>query len=243
MAACRFLGAGSDRAVVSTGIAALDRVLPLGGIARGSLVEFLEEQPGSGAESIAAVLARQVGRGATVVVDPQRQFYPPAAAAWGWDLGRLVVVRPADDAEALWVADQALRSRAVGVVWLRRERLKPHDFRRLALAAESGEAIGIVFRPARVRGLPTWADVQLSVEPRPTAQGRRMRVEVTRCRGGTAGQTAEVELDDVSGFEVDHHETLPLPGSAPLACPAAARPPAGAAGPAARPPQARPAPR
>jgi protein ImuA len=226
IAACERTECAACHPVIRTGWPALDRALVLGGIRRGSLVELLDTRAGCGAETVAAVLTRSACRAgeAVVVVDPDRQFYPPALAAWGVPLGRLVVVRVADDAGALWAADQALRCPAVGAVWLRRDRLTSRDSRRLQLAAEEGGALGILFRPDRVRGRPTWADVQLAVAPRRSARGRRLWVEVTRCRGGAAGAAVEIEFDDVSGTarEVGHRETLDVPAPAELAGPATA---------------------
>src|SRR5262245_43118102 len=119
---------------VSTGSAALDRLLPAGGLRRGTLVEYLSPAAGSGAGTLALAAAREAchdGR-AFVVVDKggrgsrraesfakndgsagaspsQSYFYPPAAAAWGIDLSAMLVLRPTNDADALWALDQALR--------------------------------------------------------------------------------------------------------------------------------------
>jgi protein ImuA len=213
--------------VISTGCPALDEVLPFGGVRRGSLTEWLSERSGSGAESLALLLTREACRdpGAVVLLDRDRQVYPPAVAAWGIAQDRLIVVHPADEADELWAADQALRSRAAAAVWLWRERLRPHDFRRLGLAAADGGAVGVLLRPARARGQPTWADVQLLVRPRPGAAGRRLSVEVTRCRGSARRPVVEVELDDVSGAPrtVGPHETLRVPAPPRLAGPATGR--------------------
>jgi len=223
IAACERSAGGPDRPAVRTGWPALDRALPLGGVRRGALVELLDARAGCGAETVAAGLTRAAcgGPGVAVVVDPDRQFYPPALAAWGVPLGRLVVVHAAD-ADALWAADQALRSRAAAAVWLRRDRLAPHDARRLQLATEDGGALGILFRPLRVRGLPTWADVQLAVRPRPAGRGRRLSLEVTRCRGRAAGTTVDIEIDDGRGTarEGGHHDAPDVPAPAELVGPA-----------------------
>jgi protein ImuA len=172
------------------------------------------------------VLTRAVCRspGAVVVVDNDRDVYPPALAAWGVPLERLIIIHAADEAGALWAADQALRCRATAAVWLRRDRLAPHDARRLQLAAEEGGTLGVLLRPVRVRGLPTWADVQLLVEPRPSTRGRRLYLEVTRCRGRVAGAAVDIEVDDVRGTacEVGHHETPPVSTLAELVGPAVA---------------------
>jgi protein ImuA len=225
IAACERHMTGATRLAVPSGWLDLDRLLPARGIRRGALVELLDRRCGCGAETVAAVLTRAACRspGAVVVVDADRQFYPAALAAWGVACERLIVVHAAGGADALWAAVQALRSGAAAAVWLRCDRLTSHDSRRLQLAAEEGGALGLAFRPSRARGRPTWADFQLSVEPRPSARGRRLRVELTRCRGGVAGAVAEVEFDDVTGVsEGERSEPPTVPAPAPLAAPAAA---------------------
>src|SRR4051794_37698389 len=109
------------RPAAPTGWPALDRLLPARCARRGSLVELLDWQPGCGAETVAAVLTRAACRspGVVVVVDPARQFYPPALTSWGVAWERLVVVHAAGEADALWAAVQATRSGAAAAVWLR----------------------------------------------------------------------------------------------------------------------------
>src|SRR5688572_2894789 len=157
----------TDRGIVSTGVPALDALLPRGGLRRGSMTEWLSAAAGGGTQTLALVCTREACRDgkSLVVVDRSRQFYPPAAAAWGIDLSRLIVVHPAGDAEELWAIDQALRCRGVAAVWSKREQLDPRDFRRLQLAAESGGTLGLLVRSARVRGQPSWADVQFVCSP------------------------------------------------------------------------------
>lgn len=238
----------------SSGCAELDRLLPEGGWRRGVLVEWLAATAGSGAGSLALLVARQAASsgGVLVVLDRQGHFYPPAAAAWGVDLGRLLVVRPRQDSEELWALDQALRCPGVAAVWAALERLDWRAFRRLQLAAELGGSLGLLVRPARIRGQPTWSQVQLEVRPRmvpatgtvpgpsgaprPSAflgpGGRRVCVELVRCRlGGASGgvgrsAAVELELDETCGavrVASGRHETHPLHLAATLAHPAAAR--------------------
>ena len=53
---------------------------------------------GNGAATLGLLSAREACRegGVLVVVDRSQTFYPPAAAAWGIDLERLIVVSPED---------------------------------------------------------------------------------------------------------------------------------------------------
>ncbi|MCI0357046.1 MAG: hypothetical protein L0211_00990 [Planctomycetaceae bacterium] len=155
----------ADERPVSTGSPALDRLLAAGGLARGSLVEYLSPGPGSGTGTLALGAAREACTGgrALVVVDRSRTFYSLAAAAWGIDLSLMLLLQPADDAAQLWALDQALRCPGVGAVYATCGALDVRDFRRLQLAAESGGTLGVLVRPARLRGQPSWAETQWSV--------------------------------------------------------------------------------
>src|SRR5262245_58681061 len=190
-----------DERPISTGSPALDRLLPASGLRRGTLVEYLASTSGSGAGTLAFAAAREAcceGR-AFVVVDGS-YFYPPAAAAWEIDLSAMLVLRPASEADTLWALDQALRCPGVGAVWARCDRLDVRDFRRLQLAAECGGTLGLLMRPARQRGQPTWADVQWEVRSVKNEERRvkavfsssfelwRLHVELVRCRGAAGGQ-------------------------------------------------------
>jgi hypothetical protein len=183
---------------------------------------------GDGAGSLALAAARQAchtGR-ALVVVDRQRTFSPPAAAGWQIDVTRVVVVRPVSAADQLWAVDQALRSPGVGAVWVRLPPLDTRDFRRLQLAAEEGRSLGVLLRPASVRGWPAWSDVQWLVEPQPARESWRLRVELLRCRGGAGGRAAILELDETTGTWRGAHDgpaTHPVPALAELAHPAPPR--------------------
>jgi protein ImuA len=197
-----------------TGWQAIDALLPWGGFPRGTLVEWLGGE-GSGVGLLALGAARAAAGGSlpVVIVDPDRQFYPPAAAAWGLEEENLFLVHPSQPQDTLWVWDQALRCRGVAAVWGRLDQLAPRPFRRLQLAAEEGESLGCLVRPLHVQGRPSWAEVQLTVHPLPTRSpppsspgrlaspspptspphhspmtplsGRRWRIELTRYRGLT----------------------------------------------------------
>jgi hypothetical protein len=154
---------------LSTGIAGLDRLLPGGGLAGGTLVEWLAEGEASGAASLALAVAAKVVQqgGAFVVLDGRREFYPPAAAQLGIPLERTVVVQPPSTRAELWALELALRSRAVAVAlgWL--GNVNDRVCRRLQLAAEAGGSIGFLLRPAACRGAPSWAELRLLVEALP----------------------------------------------------------------------------
>jgi hypothetical protein len=192
---------GSD-SLVSSGCSELDQILPTGGFGRGTLVEWLAAGPGSAASILSLLVARQAGLqgGAFVVMDRAGQFYPPAAAAWGIDLERLILIRAAHPKDELWALDQALRCSAVSAVWATLDQLDARSFRRMQLAAEAGGCLGLLVRPARVRGQPSWSDMQLLVTSLPShspsdQNARRTRIQVVRCRGHHSGSTLDMEID------------------------------------------------
>lgn len=190
---------GGDRPL-STGWPPLDRLLPGGGLQRGSLVEWLADEPGSGAALLAWQAARQAAQegGVIVVLDRRREIYPLALAAWGVALDRVVFVQPQTVRDEGWAWDQALRCPGVAAVWGWIERAEDSLFRRWQLSAEASGCLGLLLRPGAARTEPTWADVRWWVEPRVATAGRRVRVELLRCRQGGSG-SVELVLDEWSG--------------------------------------------
>ena len=191
-----------------------------------TVVEWLADGPGCGAQTLAlALLARSLPEdGTIVIVDPQWEFYPPVAAALGIDLAHTIVVRPADDAAALWALEQTLRSRGVHAAFCRLGAINDRASRRLQLAVEHGGGRGVLVRPAYFRRQPSWADVRLLVRPacaygtRPAGtrlnergfstlnsqlstllHTRRLRIEILSLRGGAPGGVCEVELCHETG--------------------------------------------
>jgi len=204
-----------DGRPIASGCAELDRLLPGGGFLRGTLIEWLADGAGSGAVTLAMIVSARICRqgGALVVIDGRRRFYPPPAIALGIDPRRLIVVRPQTKQDEFWATDQALRCGGVAVVlcWpdapvaAQRQdtqsqfekQLQPEKhLRRWRLAAEASGAIGMLARPARVRNDPSWADLRLLVEPRPSfVAARRLRLKLLRCRGGWGRDTVELTID------------------------------------------------
>jgi hypothetical protein len=199
--------------VISTGITALDRLLPAGGLRRGTLVEWLAAGRGGGAGSRAIVAAAQAAAagGVAVTVDRARRFYAPAAVALGLDPQRPVLLRPRTTVDEMWALDQVLRTAGVaaGVWW--GGALSGIHYRRLQLAVQRSGALGLLVRPAAMRAVPSWADVRLLAEARciPGAGGRRLRIEVVRCRAGAGGGSVEVEIDDETGAAKETHPPGP----------------------------------
>ena len=113
-------------------------------------------------------------------VDPPFQPYAPALQQCGIDLSRVLVVRPKDDSELLWSAEQALSSGTCAAVLLWPDSLDDQASRRLQLAAEKGHSWAIAFRPLSARQQSSAAALRLELQS--TEQGTR--VHILKSRGG-----------------------------------------------------------
>ncbi len=180
---------------------------------KGGLVEWLSDGCGSGAISLSLLaLPDGLRNQLAVVIDEQNQFYAPAAMALGLNNASTVLIRTDRSHDALWSAEQALRTPGIGLVLCRVDKLSQRACRRLQLAAEVGGGLGLLFRPERVRHEPCWAVYRFLVRPigasvgfrsakartvdladeeerafaerKPTLPRRRLHVELLRARRG-----------------------------------------------------------
>ncbi|MDH5456394.1 MAG: translesion DNA synthesis-associated protein ImuA [Gammaproteobacteria bacterium] len=178
------------RAGLASGYPELDRHLPGGGWPRESLTEVLTEHYGIGELRLLmpalARLSTEVSSqdfaepGWLAWVAPPFQPYPPALQQYGIDLSRMLIVRPRDDGEILWSAEQALSSGTCAAVLLWPSRLDDQASRRLQLAAEKGRSWAIAFRPLTARRQPSAAALRLELHP----GEKGSRVHILKSRGG-----------------------------------------------------------
>ena len=182
------------RTGLATGYPELDRCLPGGGWPLEALTEILVGQYGIGElrlllPALAALSAEetpgQYGDGNEqpgwlAWIDPPFQPYAPALQQSGIDLSRMLVVRPKDDSELLWSAEQALSSGTCAAVLLWPDKLDDQGSRRLQLAAEKGHSWAIAFRPLAARRHASAASLRLELTP--TEKGTR--VHILKSRGG-----------------------------------------------------------
>ena len=191
-----FLSLEKPRTAVPTPVQTLNNLLPEGGLVTGSFVEILSAQEGAGAFSLALTLARPTlgRREAWAVVDSENTFYPPAAAALGYDLSRLVLIRPRGDEDA-WAFTQLLRSADISVCFWMTARMDSMVFRRLQLAAEKTEGLGFVMRPAAAERKPCWASARLMASWDDASGGRRLRARVLHAAGRFVDSAQEIAVN------------------------------------------------
>ena len=165
-----------------TGFAALDACLPGGGWPAASLSEVLIPADGVGELSLVLpTLARLTRTGRRiVVVAPPYCLHAPGWHNAGVALAQVEIVEAPTPKEALWAAEQCLRSAACGAVLCWPLKADDRSLRRLQVAAETGQALGFAFRDSRQARNPSPAALRLQLD----ARGRCLRI--LKCRGGLA---------------------------------------------------------
>ncbi len=188
-----WLGGGAENArgaaVLPSGLAALDALLPGGGFPLGAVTEILLPQEGIGElRLLVPALAAQSWQGRWIAwIDPPHVPYAPALAAMGVRLSRVLLVAAGTDRDRMWAAGQCLQSGACGAVLAWPGECGDRELRRLQLAAGKGGGLGVLFRPDRAAARPSHAALRLRLARSP----RGAVVEILKGRGG-AGRSAEV---------------------------------------------------
>jgi hypothetical protein len=164
-----------------TGFPALDSELPGGGWPTAAVTEILWGKQAIGELGLLTpALAALTTAGKRIVwLAPPYLPYAPALAAAGVDLTQLTVVRAPGRRDTLWAAEQALRAGVCHALlaWLPRARYA--ELRRLAVAAEAGNAFVALWRPAESLHESTPACLRLALEPGPGA----LAVRIVKRRG------------------------------------------------------------
>jgi RecA/RadA recombinase len=198
----------APRGALPTGQPALDEALRTGGWPRGALA-LLDAAPGGGATTLAlgSLAAAQAAGGVVAYLDPWGSLDPATAARLGVNLEWLLVVRPADAAEALELAAWLARDGRIDAMVLDLAGFTaPRELDRLArLLARSGgvtfllagsggrEAAGIRVRLRRRAWLAAGRDLV----------GQRVTAVVERHRWALAGGRAELDLFFAEGRRAD----------------------------------------
>lgn len=190
-------GNARERTVLPFGVAAIDRVLPGGGLAFGGLHEVAGGGNGAvdGAAAAlfaAGIAARTVGKVLWCVTRPD--LFAPAIEQAGLPPGRVIYVEAGDEKSVLACFEEGLRGGFSAVV-AEIAGLSMTASRRLHLAAESSGAIGIAIRRwrRRVSDDRTAADRRRQPDSgrAPSCDGFRVTLDSLRSSGsGRQGWTA-----------------------------------------------------
>ncbi len=162
-----------------TGVAELD---DFGAFRLGSGVELCGEEA-SGRTTVALRLVAAAGREQRLSawVDGPQELYPPAAAALGVELPRLLIARPKAPGQLVWTAMQLLRSGAFTCVVLdvthTGVQLTMTDTRKLLDAARLGGSLLVLVTSSAA---PAQGFVRLMMKTRSVAKGGARSLHVVR---------------------------------------------------------------
>ena len=207
----------------ATGWPALDRELPGGGWPLGTLTEVLHDGVGIGEVRVLGGALAAAARSGRLIAwtNPPYLPYAPALAQAGIPLDRCVVIEPAHREDALWAAEQALRSGACGalLLWLANAlpgeaRPRSPDYaslRRLQLAAQAGGAMAVLFGSTAQERVSTPAHLRVVLASR----GDALELRIPKRRGPPLAAPIRLQLDrpaDASFAETPR----PPPRAAPV---------------------------
>ena len=183
-------------ATLSSGFAALDKVLPGGGWPCHTVTEILAPQSGMLEWRLLGPLLRQVcaaGR-SVVLVGPPRPPHPPGLRWEGISERQLVWVQTETPAERLWATEQLVRANACGAViaWL--PQVRAEQVRRLQVLAAGCAGPVFLCRPASAAQESSAAPLRLLACVGPDWA---LRVEVFKRKGPPLGST--LHLPSVPG--------------------------------------------
>jgi len=187
---------GADACCISTGLAELDALAPGGGFTPGAIHEVLGVTA-TPPFLLPVLVARAAGQqgGWVAWCDTRGELYPPAVAALGLPLERLLVLRPRAPADALWAVAECLRCRGIAACVAAPPRLSRVQARRLQLAAEHGGGLGILIRPAGALHSPYAAATRWMARPAPGGRMvQRCSVELIHGHGGCLGKNILLEV-------------------------------------------------
>lgn len=177
---------GTSVAPQPTGWQELDDALPTAGWPEAALSELLLPADGLGELRLLWPTLARLSQRKEAVIALVCPPYRPCPAAWhaaGIRLSALQLIAATNPREALWATEQCLRSGACSAVLGWPRNADDRALRRLQVAAETGQALGFVFRPLKAAANPSPASLRLQLE----APGR---LRVLKCRGGLAPEDA-----------------------------------------------------
>jgi protein ImuA len=127
---------------------------------------LLVQQPGIGEmRLLAPALAASSSRKVALLQPP----HPPQAialAAIGVPPASALWLRADRTADALWAAEQVLRSGSCGALLFWQSQVRSDSLRRLHLAAQAGETLFFMMRPIAAAQDPSPAPLRLSLRPK-----------------------------------------------------------------------------
>ena len=198
---------------VDTGFAALSAQLPGGGWPLGTLIDLLVQQHGIGELRLLRPALAALGQRPIVLLQPPHAPQALALAALGIDPAQLLWIRAGaggHGGDALWAAEQVLRSGCCGALLLWQAHARGDTLRRLHLAAQSADTLFCLLRPLAAAQDASPAPLRLSL----TAAAGGVDIGFVKRRGPRRDRPLFLPL---TPSLLQRHAPLDRPAPAPAA--------------------------
>jgi protein ImuA len=205
------LARGMNRCL-DTGHAALSAELPGGGWPVGALIELLLQQNGIGELRLLQPALSRLAKRRIVLLQPPYQPQMLAFAGLGVAPSQLLWITPTRGADALWAAEQILRTDSCGALLCWQNQVRNESLRRLHLAAQGGSALFFMLRPLACSPDASPAALRLRVAP---AVGG-LQIGFAKRRGPQRDDPMFLALPPLPSL-LSRHATVDRPASAPAA--------------------------
>ncbi len=187
----------SNVQALHTGYPALDVLLADGGWPKAGLMELLSAQVGIGELRLLGPALAQLStkeRRWVAWINPPHIPYAPALTELGIDISKVLLVHPRTTQDALWAAEQALKSGTCSAVlaWFDETKLDGKAVRRLKLAAKRGATLAVLFRPDTAVSHASMAELRIRLHGTAALDG--LSVEIVKRRGGWPTERLALEL-------------------------------------------------
>jgi protein ImuA len=203
--------ARSSTHCVDTGHAALSAQLPGGGWPTGALVDLLLQQPGIGELRLLRPALAEVAKRRIVLLQPPHPPQALAMAALGVPPADLIWLRAGQTADALWAAEQVLRSGSCGALLFWQNHMRADSLRRLHLAAQAGETLFFLMRPLAASQDASPAPLRLALRP----QAGGIEIDFVKRRGPQRDASLFLPLtSNLLGRHAPVDRTAPAPVAA-----------------------------
>ncbi|WP_413111881.1 translesion DNA synthesis-associated protein ImuA [Thaumasiovibrio sp. DFM-14] len=108
----------------------------------------------------------------------------------GFDLNQILLLSPLSKQDALWAAEQCLKSGACGAVLLWHQEIEVHQVRRFHMASEIGGCLQFLLRDSQqhLASLPVSLSLNVSAHP------RGLNIDVLKRKGGWINKSLLVDM-------------------------------------------------
>lgn len=192
---CDMAGQGSHGR--STGFSQLDNILPGRGWPHKGLMEIITPHWGMGELQLLIPLMRSiVEQGKWILwISPPYLLYAPALIQAGINTDQVLLVKQDTSCkDALWSMEKALQTEDCGLVLAWQNWLPNKVLRRLQLAADIGNTLGVLFKHHDSEHSPSLMRMKIEDSPAADVHSNESEVTLIKARGNFRPLTARVNL-------------------------------------------------